>query len=78
MPTADPYVPAIIRNVPDTTTNPLNNTIKIHFFVRSIFPWDQLSYSHIHPYGWNDMRVPRRAPINETRPSNTGIPLAIM
>ncbi len=37
----------------------------------------QLSYNHMQPYGWKHIKVPRRAPINETRPPNTGIALAI-
>lgn len=37
----------------------------------------QLSYSHMQPIGWNDIAVPRRAPIRETKSLNIGMPLAI-
>lgn len=77
MPTADPYVPEIIRKVPDATTNTLKPTMNIHLIERSALPSAQLSYSHMQPIGWNDMRVPRRAPTSETSPSKTGMPLAI-
>ncbi len=38
----------------------------------------QLSYSHIQPMGWKDIRVPSSAPISETRLLNTGIALAMI
>lgn len=76
--TTEPYVPAIIRNVPDSTTNTLQQTIRTHrgFFVA--LPCVQLSYSHMQPMGWKDIMVPSRAPINETRSLKTGIALAMM
>jgi hypothetical protein len=75
IPTTEPYVPETIRNVPAIITNPLQKTIKYHRISR-VLP--QLSYSHIQPIGWKDIRVPRSAPIRETRLLNTGIALAII
>lgn len=75
--TIDPYVPAIIRNVPARTTNTLQATMSLQRSVRSRLSLDQLSYSHIRPMGWNDRNVPNSAPTSDTRPPNTGIPLAI-
>jgi hypothetical protein len=31
----------------------------------------------MQPIGWNDIRVPDKAPTRETKPQKTGIPLAI-
>ncbi|OJJ96348.1 hypothetical protein ASPACDRAFT_1859570 [Aspergillus aculeatus ATCC 16872] len=40
-------------------------------------PRPRLSWSHIHPIGWKDMNVARRAPIKDTRSLKMGIPLAM-
>ena len=45
--------------------------------VGDFLPLVQLSYSHMQPMGWKDIRVPRRAPMRETRALKTGMPLAI-
>lgn len=73
-----PYVPAIIKNVPDRTTHTLQRTINRHFSVGCCLPALQLSYSHMQPIGWNDIRVPSSAPIKDTRPLKTGMALAMM
>jgi hypothetical protein len=73
MPTIEPYVPAIIRKVPETMMKTLHVTIKYHRMFRSSFQW---SYSHIQPIGWRERKVPKRAPMRETKPPKTGIPLA--
>jgi hypothetical protein len=61
-----------------TITNAHQETMNIQRGLLSTFPLLQLSYSHMQAIGWKDMRVPRRAPTRETRPSNTGIALAII
>lgn len=71
-------MPAIIRNVPKTMTNPLQATMSIHLVDLVVLPAVQLSYSHMQPMGWKDMRVPRRAPISDTSPPKTGIALAMI
>ena len=71
IPTIDPYVPPIIKKVPLTITNTLHATMAFHFQSRLVL--FQLSYSHIHPMGWKHIRVPRSAPISETRPPKTGM-----
>ena len=78
MPTIDPYVPAIIKKVPETTTKTLKVTMRYHLVVGLRLPAVQLSYSHMQPMGWNDMSVPRRAPMRETRPPKTGMAEAMM
>lgn len=64
--------------MPIAITKTLNPTRNIHFGVFAGLPLLQLSYNHIQPMGWNDIRVPSKAPTNETRPSKTGMALAIM
>ena len=78
METTDPYVPPIIKKVPDTITKPLQQTIRIHLGDLLILPLLQLSYNHMQPIGWKDIIVPRRAPTRDTRSLNTGIALAII
>ena len=53
MVTIEPYVPATIRNVPETTTKLLKPTIAIHLSERSCCVWrlPQLSYNHMQPMG---------------------------
>ena len=77
-PITEPYVPAIIRKVPETMTNTLHITMRIHCRDFSFLPLLQLSYSQKQPYGWNAWRVPSRAPTRETRLPNTGMALAMM
>ena len=67
----------MVINIPARMTNTLQHTISIHLSERSCLPALQLSYSHMQPMGWKDIMVPRRAPISETRPPKTGMPLAI-
>lgn len=78
METTDPYVPPTIKKVPDRITKPLQKTMKIHLGDLLILPLLQLSYNHMQPIGWKDMRVPRRAPTRDTRSLNTGIALAMI
>jgi len=73
----EPYVPAIMRKVPEISTNAHQNTMLFHFQVRAVPSFVQLSYSHMHAIGWKAMNVPRRAPTSETRSSKTGMPLAM-
>ena len=64
-----------MRKLPMTMTNTLQATISCH-----LMPFSgrlQLSYSHMKPIGWKDMRVPKRAPIRDTSPPKTGIALAM-
>ena len=75
--TIDPYVPVIIRKVPKTITRMLQDDKSTHFTVGLSLPLPQLSYNHMQPMGWNDMEVPRRAPIRETKSLKMGIPLAM-
>lgn len=74
---AEPYVPATVRKVPITITNMDQQTIKVHLHDRSCLPLVQWSYSHMHPIGWKEMRVPSKAPTSETSPSKTGMALAM-
>ena len=78
METTDPYVPPIIKKVPDRITKTLQQTIRIHLGDLLTLPLLQLSYSHMQPIGWKDIRVPRRAPTRDTKSLNTGIALAII
>lgn len=77
IPAIEPYVPATVINIPVAMTNTLQKHIRTQRTVGALRPSAQLSYSHMHPYGWNVRTVPRRAPMSETRPSKTGIALAI-
>lgn len=78
IPTRDPYVPAIIMNVPETITNTDQPTIRRQRVVGFALPSLQLSYSHMQPMGWKDSKVPKREPVRYTIPLNTGIALARM
>lgn len=75
--TTDPYVPATMRKDPSKTSITFQTTRRPHLTVGCSLPLLQLSYSHIHPIGWNDMRVPSKAPISETRSLKIGMPLAM-
>lgn len=77
IPSTDPYVPATVRKLPISITNILQQTFGNQYF-ELLLPFDQLSYSHMHPIGWKHMVVPSNAPIRETKESKTGIVLAIM
>jgi hypothetical protein len=57
-------------------TKILQQTINLHVMLRFAFSRFQLSYSHMQPIGWKDNNVPSKAPISETNPLKTGIPLA--
>lgn len=78
IPTIDPQVPAIVRKVPDTMTKTLKKTIQYQCRDRCPSFLCQLSYNHMQPIGWNDIKVPRRAPMSEISPPKTGMALAIM
>lgn len=66
-----------MRNVPKTITSMLHIDNSAHRRVGCSRPRVQLSNSHMHPIGWKDMNVPRRAPIKDTRSLKIGIPLAM-
>lgn len=63
-----------MRKNPDTITKELKATIAYHLTVLGLC---QLSYSHIAPIGWKHIRVPKRAPMSETKGPNTGMALAM-
>jgi hypothetical protein len=67
IPTMEPYVPEIVRNMPDKNTKTEKHTMRYHLGVGFFRPSVQLSYNHIHAIGWNIMMVPREAPIRDTR-----------
>lgn len=77
MSTTEAYVPAMVRKVPKTMIVTLQSTPTDQEIERSCFPRFQLSWSHMHPIGWNESDVASNAPIRETSPPNMGIPLAI-
>lgn len=78
IPTTDPYVPATIKNVPQTTTKTFQHTPRVHLCDRCSLPLFQLSYNHMQPLGWKLCSVPSKAPIKEMRLSKLGMALAIM
>lgn len=67
-----------MRKFPDMMTNQLHKTIMSHLASRLRFSGLQLSWSHMKPIGWNDISVPKSAPMNETRPPKMGMALAMM
>ena len=69
-------MPATRRKLPDRITNAHQPTMSFHRMFLFSAGMVQLSYSHINPYGWNDSKVPRRAPTRDTRPPKTGMALA--
>lgn len=75
--TTDPYVPATIKKDPQMMTRILQDERSIHLRVGCSRPFFQLSYNHMQPMGWNDMNVPSRAPMRETRLAKLGIALAM-
>lgn len=77
IPITVPYVPATVTKDPKIITNTLRQTMG-HQVLVFLWPVDQLSYSHMQPYGWRHRIVPRRAPISDTSASNTGMLLAII
>jgi hypothetical protein len=75
--TTEPYVPATMMKHPKTIrlTLQMNPVLQLHVF--RFLPF-QLSYNHIMPIGWYDIRGTSRPPMSDTRPPKMGTALATM